>query len=66
MSPVKQTEGKIDDGGIQADQFVLKPELLLPDPLEAMEENQEEFLIEGPGAVFDRVGQGGAVRGGDA
>jgi hypothetical protein len=68
MSPVKETEGKIDDGGIQADQFVFKPELFVPDslPLEAMEENQEEFLIEGPGAVFVRVGEGGAVRGGNA
>jgi hypothetical protein len=68
MSPVKETDGEIDDGGIQADEFVFKPELFLPDSLvlEATEKNQEEFLIEGPGAVFVRVGQGGAVRGGNA
>jgi hypothetical protein len=68
MSPVKETEGEIDEGGIQADEFVFKAELFLSDSLvlEAMEQNQEEFLIEGPGAVFVRIGEGGAVGGGDA
>ena len=68
MSPVKKTDGKIDDGGIQADKFVLKPEFFLADSLvlEAMEKHQEEFLIERPGAVFVRVGEGGAVGGGNA
>ena len=68
MSPVKETDGEIDEGGIQADEFVFKPELFLPDSLvlEATEKNQEEFLIKGPGAVFVRVGQGGAVGGGNA
>lgn len=57
MSPVKETDGEIDDGGIQADEFVFKAELFLPDSLvlEAMEQNQEEFLIEGPrGGVRSR------------
>jgi hypothetical protein len=68
MSPVKETEGEIDDGRIQADEFVFKAELFLPDSLvlEAMEQNKEEFLIEGPGAVFVRVGEGGAIGGGNA
>jgi len=68
MSPVKETDGEIDDGGIQADEFVFKAELFLPDSLvlKAMEKNQKEFLIEGPGAVFVRVSEGGAVGGGNA
>ena len=68
VSPVKETDRQIDDRGIQADEYVFKAEPFLPDPLllEAMEKNQEELLIEEPGAVFVRVGQGRAVRGGDA
>ena len=53
MSPVKEAEGEIDDRGIQADEFVFKAELFLSDSLvlEAMEQNQDEFLIEGLGAM---------------
>ena len=33
MSPVKEADRQIDDGGIQADELILEPELFLSDSL---------------------------------
>ena len=65
MSPVKETDREIDNRGIQADEFVFKPEPFLAHSLvsETVKKSQEEFLIERPGAVFVGIGQGGAARG---
>jgi hypothetical protein len=58
MSPVKEADGQVDKGRIQADELILKPEYFLPDSLvlEALKEEEKEFLIELPGPVFVGVG----------
>ena len=67
MSPVKKTDRKINDGGIQAKEFIFEPEPFLSYALalKAMEKAQEEVLIKAPGAVFVGIGQGGAARSGN-
>ena len=58
MSPVKEADGQVDKGRIQADELILKPEPFLPDSLvlEALQEKEKEVLIELPGPVFVGVG----------
>ena len=66
--PVKDAQAQIDRGRIEADQFVLKPELLSPSDLHptAFEQLEENFLIQLPGTVFIGISQGGAVGRSDA
>ena len=58
MSPIKQANRQINNGGIQADQFILEAELFLADSLvlKALEEQEKEFLIKLAGSVFVGIG----------
>ena len=69
LGPIKHLQTQIDGGRIQADQFVFKPELLLPDfdlnPAPA-KEFQKDMLIKFPGTMFVGISQGGMTRSADA
>jgi len=58
VSPVKEAEREINNGGIQTNQFVLEPELFLADflALDSLQEEEKEFLIKLPGPVFVGIG----------
>ena len=58
MNPVKEADREVDKGWIQADELILKSELFLPDSLalEALQEEEEQVLIELPGPVSVAVG----------
>jgi hypothetical protein len=62
MSPVKHLETQIDNGGIQADQFVLESKLPLPGvdlTTAPLKEFQKYKLIQFPGTMFVGIGQSG-------
>src|SRR5574342_533910 len=65
--PVEERGAEIDHRGVQAHQLVLEPELPAPfgGLLAAPEELEEDLLVERPGPVLVRVGQGGPLGGGD-
>jgi hypothetical protein len=52
VSPVKKADRQINNGGIQANQFILETELLFADSfvLDPFKEEEKEFLIQLPGA----------------
>jgi hypothetical protein len=66
--PVKDAQAQIDRGGVQTNQFVLKPKFLSLSGLHpaAFEQLKENFLIEFPGTVFIGISQGGAIGRSDA
>ena len=63
--PVEQALAEINHRGVQAEELVLEPELP-PDPghgLAAAQQLEADRPVEGPGAMFVGVGQGGPLRG---
>jgi hypothetical protein len=68
FGPVKETDTEVNDGGIEADQFVLKPEFLfgLDLTLALFEELHKDSLIELPGPVLIGISQSGTTGGTDA
>ncbi len=69
MSPVKHLQTQIDNGGIQANQFVLKAKPLLPDialRLAPIKKFQKDILIKFPGTMFVGVSQSGMTGSTDA
>jgi len=62
--PVEDTGAEIDHRGIQREQRVLEAELpaALGQRLAAREQVEEHRLVEGPGPMLVRVGQGGPLR----
>ena len=67
MGPVKDAQAQVDGGRIEADQFVLESEFLLSRKLASasVEQLHKQMLIQLPGTVLIRIGQGGAAGGGD-
>jgi hypothetical protein len=61
--PVKDAQAQIDRGGVETDQFVLKPELLSLSDLypTTFEQLEEDLLIEFPGPVLIGISQGGTI-----
>ena len=68
FGPVKEADTEVNDGGIEADQFVLKPELLfgLDLALASFEKLHKDSLVELPGAVLIGISQSGTTGGADA
>jgi len=59
--PLEERGAEVDHRGIQADELVLEPELAAPrrDRLAAGGQLAENLLVQGPGPMRIRVGQGG-------
>jgi hypothetical protein len=59
FGPVKEADTEINDGGIQTDQFILKPEFLsdLDLTLAPFEELHKDSLVELPGSVLIGISQ---------
>jgi len=66
--PIKYAQAQIDRGGVEADQFVLKPKLLPPSDLHptAFEQLEKNPLIQLPWAMLVGIGEGGSAWGGDS
>jgi hypothetical protein len=66
--PVKNAQAQINRGGIQTDQFVLKPKLLSFSDLHsaAFEKLEKNLLIQFPGPMSIGIGQRGAIGGSDS
>ncbi len=67
MGPVKDAQTEIDGGRIEADQLVLESKFLLSRNLASTSIKQlnKQMLIELPGTVLIRIGQGGSAGSGD-
>lgn len=65
LCPVKHAHGQVEQGGVQAEQFVFKPKILSKAvSFSATLQHQEEHpLIEFPGAMFIGIGQVRALGG---
>jgi hypothetical protein len=63
LGPIKHFQTQINGARIHADQFVFKPELFLPNDLDAasFKELKKNLLIEFPWAVLIGIGQGGVA-----
>jgi hypothetical protein len=68
FGPVKEADTEVNNGGIEADQFVLKPELFLDLDLAlaSFEELHKDSLVELPGTVLIGISQSGPTGGADA
>jgi hypothetical protein len=68
FGPIKEADTEVNDGGIEADQFVLKPELFLDLylALAFFEELHKDSLVELPGPVLIGISQSGTTGGADA
>jgi hypothetical protein len=68
LCPIKQGDREIDDGGIKAKQFVLKPELFLSSylTLATLEQLKKDLLVKLPGAMPIRIPKSGTARGSDS
>jgi hypothetical protein len=68
FGPVKEADTEVNDGGIETNQFVLKPKFLfgLDLTLASFEELHKDSLVELPGPMLIGISQGGTTGGGDA
>ena len=67
LRPVEERGAEIDDGGIQAQELFLEPELPAPfgHRLAALKQLEEDLLVQRPGPMLIGIGQAGALRGRD-
>jgi hypothetical protein len=63
LGPIKHGQTQINGARIHTDQFVLEPERFLDShlPLASFQKPKKHLLIQFPGTVFIRIGQGGAA-----
>jgi len=67
MGPVKDAQAQVNGGRVEANEFVFESEFLLSRKLTStsVEQLQKQMLIQLPGPVFIRVGQGRTTGSGD-
>jgi len=67
VGPVKDAQAEVNGGRVETNQFVFEPEFLLSRKLAStsVEQLHKQMLIQLPGPVLIRVGQGGTTGSGD-